>query len=230
MEPDCQLVAERLSPWLSGECTPEEAASLLAHVERCPECAAMKLDMERLLAALGEMPLVPAPEDFMERLRSRLPSETRAAPRRLPWLLAASLLVAALGWFALWSPSPAPPSGRALLPPAGSRTGLPAREGLPASLSVSARSAPIPGEWFVLAVELSSPSPLKQAEIEVHVPEGWRLRRGEQVFEGGERALYQAAPSLTLEFMPGRAGRSELDLALTADGRRATWQVLVDVE
>lgn len=92
-------LVEKLSPYLDGELSPNEAAAVQAHLRDCADCS---LQLEGLAAVddLARGLAVEAPggyfDSFPARLREKLPARA-PAPRRLPlWTLAAAavLLVA----------------------------------------------------------------------------------------------------------------------------------------
>lgn len=92
-------LVEKLSPYLDGELSPNEAAAVQAHLRDCADCS---LQLEGLAAVddLARGLVVEAPggyfDSFPARLREKLPARA-PAPRRLPlWTLAAAavLLVA----------------------------------------------------------------------------------------------------------------------------------------
>ncbi len=130
-------LAERLSPYLDGELSPAETASVAAHLRECPACS------ERLaeLAAVDELAqglTVAAPPGYFEafpaRVREKLPPGARPA-RRLPlWALAAAavLLIAVITPLSLrersFGPSVAEPA-RSLGAPPASAGGPPAKPG-----------------------------------------------------------------------------------------------------
>jgi anti-sigma factor RsiW len=52
MTKDCERIEERLGAWLDGELAPTESAEVRLHLESCGACAAEKVRLERLDAAL----------------------------------------------------------------------------------------------------------------------------------------------------------------------------------
>ena len=99
---------ELLPDYALGELTPEEARLVEAHLARCPTCRAELRELQEGLVKLAEsVPEARAPQGGWENIQARLAQRstgevTPKRPQRAfwqPWLVAASLLIAASG---LW--------------------------------------------------------------------------------------------------------------------------------
>jgi hypothetical protein len=93
--------------WLDGEVSPEESASIEAHVKQCAECAAMVADARGLVAGAGRIvaALDVVPAGVIPKATSTAPGQSSAwrSLRLSPFraALAASLMVAAASLFAV---------------------------------------------------------------------------------------------------------------------------------
>ena len=99
---------EQLADYALGELTPEETRFVEAHLEHCPACRAEVRAFRETLVKLAEsVPEAHAPPENWEEIQARLARDAAQKPapapfiRRFwaPWLVAASLLLAATG---LW--------------------------------------------------------------------------------------------------------------------------------
>lgn len=77
---NCYQFRDKISPYLDTELTFSELQSFREHLAKCPHCADLTADMERVRAALGESLPVTLSPDFVARLQSRLEAEISRAP------------------------------------------------------------------------------------------------------------------------------------------------------
>src|SRR5881396_2527324 len=67
---DCQTMGRLLHPYLDGELSAREALDIQAHLERCPDCAALYRNEKLFLDLLKGSLLVPvAPDGLRQRVR-----------------------------------------------------------------------------------------------------------------------------------------------------------------
>ena len=90
---------DRLIDFVDGEVTPEEAASIQAHLEECPACGAAVESLRRALGAAAS-DRVPEPEPaywayFAGNVRSRVASRAESKKRRFRLVLIPGLATAA---------------------------------------------------------------------------------------------------------------------------------------
>lgn len=109
----CRRVREEFDVYLDGELTPRRVRGLERHLAVCEECRRLLSQRRQEFAAIGDLPLAAAPDDFTERVMAGLavrPTPTaRPAARLRPRLVyaAAGAAMAALGiwlWAALRTP------------------------------------------------------------------------------------------------------------------------------
>lgn len=110
-----------------GEASPDQRASMRAHLEACAECQALDRELRGVLALVNSEPLPDAPAGFERDMWARLEPHIASAPKprrgeggsrtfwsfELPrWALAAAAVALAAGSFALgrvWDTPSAPP-------------------------------------------------------------------------------------------------------------------------
>ncbi|MBU1669856.1 MAG: zf-HC2 domain-containing protein [Actinobacteria bacterium] len=83
----CRRAADAIESIGDGEVSRREVRFLESHVEECPECESYLDRMRLVLAALGEMKRVPAPEELLEAVMAYLLGAVRpqaAAGERQP--------------------------------------------------------------------------------------------------------------------------------------------------
>src|SRR5437899_9438283 len=67
---DCQTMGRLLHPYLDGELSAREALDIQAHLERCPDCAALYRNEKLFLDLLkGSLPVAVAPDGLRQRVR-----------------------------------------------------------------------------------------------------------------------------------------------------------------
>src|SRR5207245_9077956 len=67
---DCQTMGRLLHPYLDGELSAREALDIQAHLERCPDCAALYRNDKLFLDLLkGALPVPVAPDGLRQRVR-----------------------------------------------------------------------------------------------------------------------------------------------------------------
>lgn len=93
-----------LSAWLDDELAPDEAGKVAAHVAACAECARARDVALRLRSALrAELPRFEASDLLRARIQAAARDQARKAasarwtPRRLAWMAAAAVALAAVG-------------------------------------------------------------------------------------------------------------------------------------
>lgn len=79
----CETYLELLSASLDGTLTPGEAAQLEAHLAACPQCRALKAELEAVHAALQNLPTVEAPAGLYDRIMEAVAADN-VAPFALP--------------------------------------------------------------------------------------------------------------------------------------------------
>ena len=77
---NCYQLRDKISPYLDTELTFSELQSFREHLDKCPPCAELTAEMERIRTALGESLPVSLSPDFVARLQSRLQAEIDRAP------------------------------------------------------------------------------------------------------------------------------------------------------
>lgn len=100
---DCTNARLLLPFQRAGELDAAENAALMAHLDSCPDCAALAESERRLDDALCcAMQRVPVPAGLQQRIRTRLAQAKR--PRPWAWAAAAAalLLAAGLGGYFYW--------------------------------------------------------------------------------------------------------------------------------
>src|SRR5207244_13015730 len=67
---DCQTMSRLLHPYMDGELGAREALDIQAHLERCPDCAALYRNEKLFLDLLkGSLPVPVAPDGLRQRVR-----------------------------------------------------------------------------------------------------------------------------------------------------------------
>ncbi len=72
---DCRVVQELISPYIDGELDRERARQLEAHVESCSECRQRLEEMKAVVQMVGALEEKELPDDFADRLQTRLEAE-----------------------------------------------------------------------------------------------------------------------------------------------------------
>ncbi len=105
-------LSDRLSGYLDGTLTPEEAAAVAAHLAECAECRGILDDLQAVRSLLRAVPHRAPPPSLLPRTLARLEALSSSRGRRRPWLVAAATAAVA-GWllFQVRIP-PAPDSDR----------------------------------------------------------------------------------------------------------------------
>ena len=97
----CETYLELLSSSLDGTLTPGEAARLEAHLAACPQCRALKAELEAVHTALQNLPTVEAPAGLYDRIMEAVsadnvapfapPGKKKPAFRWQKWAAAAAM-------------------------------------------------------------------------------------------------------------------------------------------
>ncbi len=75
----CNQSQQKLSEYLDGQLPEEERNQLEDHIQECEDCRRELDSLRRTVTALHELPEIPAPEGFHERINQRLRDETKGA-------------------------------------------------------------------------------------------------------------------------------------------------------
>lgn len=78
----CNGILDQISAHLDGELSPEEAAELAEHLERCPQCRQLARELEQVHALLSGAALVQVPEQLHRRLVESVQQDAASAPKR----------------------------------------------------------------------------------------------------------------------------------------------------
>jgi tetratricopeptide (TPR) repeat protein len=145
----CRRVREEFDVYLDGELAPRRVRGVERHLAACEQCRRVLAQRRQELAAMGDLSLRTAPDDFTERVMAGLaarPTPTaRPAPRLRPRLAyaAAGAALAALGiwlWAALRAPEaprvvegnrPAVVEKKPVAPPEADKLVAPPEDALP---------------------------------------------------------------------------------------------------
>ena len=74
--PDCREVFQRLDDYVDRELTPEEASTVLRHLEHCAQCAEeFEVETDVLEMLKEKLRHIAAPPGLMERIAQRLDKE-----------------------------------------------------------------------------------------------------------------------------------------------------------
>src|SRR2546430_15670815 len=113
----CERQIERIQELVDGTLGAIRRSELELHLDQCPECRALKDDLERIRDAAAALPVLPPPDGAWLQIAGRLRQEGRisgtaaAAPARrsYAWLAIAAALVLAAGvpLLVLFRPTPA---------------------------------------------------------------------------------------------------------------------------
>lgn len=77
---DCTRCMELISARLDDPLTPEEEQARRAHLAHCPACRAVEGQLAALHGAFVELEDLSAPDDFVQRVLTRIQAETRPSP------------------------------------------------------------------------------------------------------------------------------------------------------
>ena len=72
---NCNDSPQWISDWLDGALQPLEERMLMAHLEQCPECAALWEQLTTLHTACSDLPELSAPEGFAQGVMARVHEE-----------------------------------------------------------------------------------------------------------------------------------------------------------
>src|SRR5256712_13993200 len=88
---DCQTMGRLLHPYLDGELSAREALDIQAHLERCPDCAALYRNEKLFLDLLkGALPVPVAPDGLRQRVRKVVEAAGQEKRSRLRFRLMAA--------------------------------------------------------------------------------------------------------------------------------------------
>jgi anti-sigma factor (TIGR02949 family) len=91
----CPDIRQELSAYLDGELDNETADALHRHLTDCPACRAELEALRRTVAAVKELPELPAPAGLKEEIMSQVEADAaEPGPWRRLWPVAAAILVA----------------------------------------------------------------------------------------------------------------------------------------
>jgi anti-sigma factor RsiW len=116
----CEVVLDRLEPYLDGELDDTTGRRIRGHLERCPACAEEAAAARRVLSELRSLPELDLPPSIIERVRAGINAKTRDTPssggvdRWMRWLKAAAAVLIAVGAVSFFRPQAEPPSDEAL--------------------------------------------------------------------------------------------------------------------
>jgi anti-sigma factor RsiW len=102
----CEQYIERIQDAVDGTLGSIRLADLDLHLAQCEDCRALRADLERIRAAAGSLPVMPAPDGAWLQIAGRLRQEGRlqdAGPAARPraaygrWLAAAAAVILVAG-------------------------------------------------------------------------------------------------------------------------------------
>ncbi|HEV8673372.1 MAG TPA: zf-HC2 domain-containing protein [Methylomirabilota bacterium] len=102
---DCQEAREILEEYRRGELPADAAATVEAHLARCPRCRGLREEADAMAAGIRALPRSPAPAALARRLERLRLARPRPAPIRWlarPWVAAAAAAVLVAAVLAPW--------------------------------------------------------------------------------------------------------------------------------
>src|SRR6185295_8225440 len=101
----CERNIERIQELVDGTLGAIRRSELEQHLAQCPECRALKEDLERIRDAAAALPALPPPDGAWLQIAGRLRQEGRiretavaaSGPRSYAWLAIAATLVLVTG-------------------------------------------------------------------------------------------------------------------------------------
>jgi predicted anti-sigma-YlaC factor YlaD len=92
-------LSDRLSGYLDGTLTSDEAAAVAAHLAECAECRGILDDLQAVRSLLRTVPHRAPPPSLLPRTLARVGAAS--PPRRRPYWLVAAATAAVAGWLVL---------------------------------------------------------------------------------------------------------------------------------
>lgn len=65
---DCSQIEERLSDWLEGRLSPDEAKSFSAHAAACPKCQELAENVRSLVSGMAQLEMLPEPPGLARKI------------------------------------------------------------------------------------------------------------------------------------------------------------------
>ncbi len=102
----CERWREKFTDFVEDSLPTDQRRQLEDHLQQCPDCAQELAAFRRTVAALRELPMVPAPSDLPIRIRQALPTPQRVFGYLISWQAVGAVAAAAcllVGFWAIFS-------------------------------------------------------------------------------------------------------------------------------